>query len=197
MNANYKSIILAIGLFLVLPTGVFAAPGDLDMGFGNGGIVTTTFPPRRSVATDIAVQADGKIVIVGYLDIQRPNGPVILARYNANGSLDATFGNGGITAVTFPHAHNLSAIAIQADGKIVVAGTVAYDHDEFLVARFETNGTLDTSFNRGGFIYVDFGNDDGASDLAIQPNGKIVIVGGSAGNKFAVARLNSDGSLDE
>ncbi len=198
---DMKYIILATIFFLtptlalVQPTS--AAPGDLDTTFGVGGKVTTD---SGLVTADVAVQADGKIVVAGrdlFTSI------IFLARYHANGSLDNSFGNGGIVTTSVGNRNLASAIAIQADGKIVVAGFSGSSRTvgSFVVVRYETTGALDTSFDGDGKVIIDMGNFNSANDLVIQPDGKIVVVGASGifdsrDFAFAVARLNSDGSLD-
>ncbi len=175
-----------------------AAPGDLDTTFGSGGKVTTDF--NFSGASSVAVQADGKIVVAGSGEFGYS---IALARYHANGSLDNSFGNGG-RVVTFVRGRSsASGIAIQADGKIVIAGFSGSSSSvgSFVVVRYENNGSLDTSFDGDGKVIIDMGNFNSASDIVIQPDGKIVVVGrsgviGTGNYAFAVARLNSDGSLD-
>lgn len=131
-----------------------AAPGDLDTTFGSGGKVTTD---SGLVTADVAVQADGKIVVAGrdlFTSI------IFLARYRANGSLDNSFGNGGIVTTSVVGDRNLaSGIAIQADGKIVVAGFSGSSNSvgSFAVVRYETTGALDTSFDGDGKVTTDFG----------------------------------------
>jgi uncharacterized delta-60 repeat protein len=121
----------------------YAAPGDLDPTFGTDGKVTTTF--NFAVASDVALQADGKIVVAGS-NFSSNGTQIVLARYHTNGSLDASFGNGGRV---YTSVGNASAIAIQADGRIVVAGFVCVIGPtcDFTVVRFTTNGSLDTSFD--------------------------------------------------
>jgi len=170
------------------------APGDLDTTFGSGGKVTTD---SGLVTADVAVQADGKIVVAGrdlFTSI------IFLARYLANGSLDNSFGNGGIVATSVGNRSYASGVAIQADGKIVVAGFSGSSSSvgSFAVVRYENNGSLDTSFDGDGKVIIDMGNFSSANDLVIQPDGKIVVVGASGifnlrNFAFAVARLNSDG----
>ena len=177
------------------------APGDLDTTFGSGGKVTTFF--NFSDANSVAVQADGKIVVAGANQPGNGSRNIVLARYHANGSLDNSFGNGGIVTTSVGNFNSASGIAIQADGKIVVAGFSGSSRSvgSFAVVRYETTGALDTSFDGDGKVIIDMGNYNFANDLAIQPDGKIVVVGGSgvaqsSNYAFAVARLNSDGSLD-
>ena len=126
------------------------------------------------------------------------------------GGLDPTFGTGGIVLTSFPPVSkkfhgtggNAFDVAIQSDGKIVAVGWGLHD---FAVARYNTNGSLDTTFGTGGKVETDFGqqNEDDAYALAIQPDGKIVVVGDTAvtvgsvtSNVFAMARYNTNGTLD-
>jgi uncharacterized delta-60 repeat protein len=122
-------------------------------------------------------------------------GRVAVARYNADGSLDSSFGNEGKMTTTFgsPPFDGLKEIAIQGDGKILLAGQA--DND-FGVMRLNADGTLDTGFGKSGTVKVDFsGGQDFVSGVVIQSDGKIVVAGGG-GDGFAVARLNSNGVLD-
>src|SRR5947209_18146229 len=115
------------------------------------------------------------------------------------GDLDATFGTGGRVLTDFGGGAGARALALQADGRIVVAGRsrVAVG-DDFALARYNPNGSLDPSFGSGGRVLTDFGVDDEASALALQSDGKIVVAGFSdvVGFGFALARYNPDGSLD-
>ncbi|MGI8820668.1 MAG: delta-60 repeat domain-containing protein, partial [Chthoniobacterales bacterium] len=184
----------------------FNSDGSVDTTFGNGGMVTTNIAPVDDQANAIALQSDGKIVAAGRRGIQiepaqQRKGHVALARYNSDGSLDATFGNGGTVENDFGQGLESYAIAlmIQPDGKLVIAGGSSY---EFLVARYNSNGTLDTTFGGSGFRLANFSSNwDAATDAALQPDGKIVLVGWSELNSpydsFAVARFNSDGSFDQ
>lgn len=178
------------------------ASATLDPDFGSGGRVTGLLPGEGRA---VALQPDGKLVVLGKAH---------LARFTANGTLDATFGSNGIAPVTFNGVFGEEAmdLALQPDGRIVVAGftraaptTLDYD---FAVARFETNGAPDTSFGSGGLATVDFdGEPDKAESLVLQPDGRIV-VGGYASTRvpvgsitelrtgFGVARLDVDGALD-
>ncbi|HEX2698904.1 MAG TPA: Calx-beta domain-containing protein [Acidimicrobiales bacterium] len=185
-----------------------AAPGALDTTFDTDGKQTVDFS-FTDVANDVAVQPDGKVVLAGFDD--GGNADFAVARLNADGSLDTTFndiasptaytgdGRQSFTfgAGTFGGVERANAVALQADGKIVVAGFTDVG-DNFAVARLNANGTLDTTFDTDGKATVDYGFDDQATDVLIQPDGKIVLVGFDDGGSanFAVARLNADGSLD-
>ncbi|MDB5910520.1 MAG: uncharacterized protein JWP34_4634, partial [Massilia sp.] len=182
--------------------------GTLDSGFGSSGYQVNYAGPSPAAAA-LAIQSDGKILQAGYVyNMGTTQTDFALLRSNANGSLDSTFGTGGRVITDFNFNYdNINAIAVQSDGKIVVAGTTNWNllgigYTNFAVARYNTNGTLDTTFGSGGKVVTDFGtNQSSASAVAVQSDGKIVVVGTTytssfASNDFAVARLNSDGSLD-
>ena len=166
--------------------------GSLDTSFGAGGRVIT---PGAGIS-EIAPQVDGKIVAV--------RGDFSVARYNTNGSLDASFGSGGVVSTSFEGSNTLGAdsIAVQADGKVVVAGYAGncYKDDgcyfDFALARYNTNGSADTSFDMDGKLTTAFGvGYHYANAVVVQGDGKIVAAG-YATDGFAFARYNGDGSLD-
>ena len=177
----------------VLPVvSVQAASGGLDPSFGVGGKVTTSFSGfDQEAASAVAIQADGKIVTAG-----EGGHTFALARYETNGSLDATFDGDGKVTTEFGSNAVAYAIAIQKkDGKIVVAG--GSSNDGFVLARYNTDGSLDETFDDDGKLTTGFGNVAGA--VEIQPDDKIIAAGlkaDSSENAFALARYNSDGSLD-
>jgi uncharacterized delta-60 repeat protein len=186
--------------------------GTLDQSFGSGGKQTTDFFSNGSVGVGVRIQGDGKIVAAGYAAVDSHNTKTdfAIARYNPDGSLDQSFGGGGKQTTGFVGNWALGdAVAIQADGKIVVGGyaeTGAYvsPTSDFALARYNQDGTLDQSFGSGGMQRTDFfGNCDQSFDLGIQSDGKIVLGGfaqardGDSNRDFAVARYNSDGSLDQ
>ncbi len=168
--------------------------GTLDAGFGTGGI--TTMP--NGVPESVAVQPDGKIVVVGHDPYVAA---FLVARYNANGTPDAGFGNGGIVQTPIGSAGLVEsyALALQPDGKILAGGR-AYSNVYYMtIARYAPDGSLDPTFGNGGVAMLNLG-DVGAwlSCLAVQTDGKIVAIGatGSGAYRFAVARFNADGSVD-
>ena len=193
--------ILAATLIATAPLSrVSADAGDLDTSFGTNGIVTTQLGAEVNIhsLSDVAIQADGKIIAVGHSG-PSSNVDVMLARYNVNGSLDTTFGAGGIVKTDFfgfwDSAH---AVAIQTNGKIVVGGPAHLSDASsanLMLARYNADGTLDTTFGSGGIVTNDYGYR--IPDIAIQPNGRIVAVvqSGSSSN-FIVLRYNANGSLD-
>jgi uncharacterized delta-60 repeat protein len=174
--------------------------GSLDTTFDGDGKVTTDFGGGDS-ASSVAIQSDGKIVVAGY-SFNGRNVDFALARYNSNGSLDPAFGSNGKVTTDFGSDDTASSVTIQSDGKIVVAGSsrkTGNSPDDFALARYNSNGILDTTFDGDGKVTTDFGSDDTASSLAIQSDGKIVVAGQSLGSiqyDFALARYNSNGSLD-
>ncbi|MFC5662086.1 calcium-binding protein [Kitasatospora misakiensis] len=190
----------AAGLLLVLavPGAALAAPGDLDPTFGTGGRVTTDFGGGSDEAHGVVVQADGKIVVAGYAGA---TDDFALARYNPDGSLDSGFGTGGKVTTDFNGGSDAAhGLALQSDGKIVAVGRSEVPEGGvgwFSVARYNTDGSLDTGFGTGGRTVVDFGTGgaDDAFGVAVQGDGKIVAAGLTGGD-FALARLNTDGTLD-
>ncbi len=181
------------------------AAGDLDTDFGVTGKVTTQFGGPEDVAEAVVIQPDGKIVCAGY-----SSGAIsiaFVARYNADGSLDSSFGTGGKVTQDFGAGFTLAtSIALQSDGKIVVAGYTrsappATSGFDFFLLRYNTNGTLDTTFDADGKVTTDFSSFDEADALFIQSDGKLVATGYTSNNTpdrtfAALARYNSDGSLD-
>ena len=170
-----------------------ALVGGLDPSFDTDGKVALAGAPL----TALALQPDGKTVVAG-----SSAGDFFVARYNPGGSLDMTFDDDGIRTFDFGGTDAAAGVAVQADGKIVVAGSsTAGAGGDFAVARLNANGSLDNTFDIDGLKLIDFGGAaDAASAVTIQSDGKIVLAGSDAsvgGGAFAAARLNpTDGSLD-
>lgn len=191
---------VAISLALVVALGVPAAHGaggDLDPTFGPDGRVTTAFP-GGSRATAVAIQADEKIVAVGAAAGPSSTGDFAVARYEPDGSLDATFGDAGMVTTALGGGWDeAQSVVIQGNGRIVVAGTDSWLR--FALVRYLADGELDSSFGVGGIVRTNFApGQDVAWGVAIQPDGKIVAVGaaGFAQEGFRLARYRRDGSLD-
>lgn len=182
----------------------------LDLTFGNGGSVSTDFAEgsvddkngdRNDAAKDVVVQADGKILAVGVGATGLSD--FALSRYSPDGVLDSTFGRDGKVSTDFGKHDYAEAVALQADGKIVVAGTVVGtspgDSYMFGLARYNSNGSLDSTFDGDGKVITDFtefpGRPDTATDIIVQGDGKIVVTGNNYWD-FALARYNPNGSLD-
>ena len=190
---------------------VQAADGDLDPTFGTGGMLMTDINRSTDIANAVAVQADGKLVVVGttYKQNDFSDEDFVVARYNTDGTLDNTFGSRGRVRTDFPGLAAVpSSVVIQPDGKIVVAGG-AFPLFTFLgnfeLVRYNRNGSLDTSFGNGGIVTTNFPQGSYASDVALQPDGKIIaagtvfvnfIIGESSDTDFALARYNPDGTPD-
>lgn len=191
-----------------------ATDGAIDTTFGTSGFATAGIsnvvpgPPRPGPI----VQPDGKILIAGTVDSGVPNGfDMMVVRFNSDGSLDTSFSFDGRTTVSFADSTGFdqcTALALQSDGKIIVAGSTqaSGDRQHFAIARFNADGSLDTtSFGAGtGKITVSFGfRNDYANSLALQTDGKIVLAGATtniaisgSNRNFAIVRLNTDGTLD-
>lgn len=173
------------------------------------GFVTTQIGTESSYIKDITLSANNKILLVGSVDDPvAPGSDIMLARYSKSGQLDTSFGgengsaNGVVTLAIGSLFEALQAVRQQADGKIIAAGYTNNGSDEdFLLVRFNSNGSLDKSFGANGVVTTDFGlGNDRASSLIIQPDGKYVLGGYAydSSNKkaFAVARYHTNGLLD-
>lgn len=180
--------------------------GTLDTSFGNKGIVITNINGRAD-ANAVAIQPDGKIVVAGQGKMPDVYHPVFaLARYNSTGRLDTSFGKNGIVTTDFadrPEEGSALGVAIQPDGKIVAVGSVGpyiYSHD-LAVARYNKNGTPDTSFGKKGqYLYANPTGEAIARAVAFQSDGKLLVAGnvspGGGNDNFAVLRLTTKGKLD-
>jgi uncharacterized delta-60 repeat protein len=174
----------------------FNPNGSLDPTFGNGGVATTDLGGNE-ITRDVAIQSDSKIVACG-----TSGGTTAVIRYNPNGSLDPTFGNGGI--VIDPINGSFHEITIQQDNKILLGGQFSDESivrggdNDFAMLRYNPNGTPDPTFGTAGQVIHDIGNGESILDLAVQPNGKIVAVGFifNASQDFAMVRYNTNGSPD-
>jgi uncharacterized delta-60 repeat protein len=190
-------------IFIILHTSItIASPSDLDtsfngIGYENFSILGST----SSQANCVATQIDNKLIIGGQATINGTN-TAIIARCNENGTLDTQFGTNGI--VTFPPStitgmtsNSIVRIAIQTDNKIIAVGFTQNSSINYLLLRYNSDGTLDTSFNTTGYFTSLFGASQSESyGLAIQPNGQILVVGTINNNQILVARHNSNGTLD-
>ncbi len=179
----------------------FQADGSLDTTFGAGGVVTTAVSAVNDTAYAVAVQPDGKIVAAGL-----SGDAALVLRYNADGSLDTTFGTGGVVTTSLPpgSAFFLS-VAVLSDGRILAGGgavppSSSSAFDQFLLARYQSNGTPDTTLGGSGVVTTTFPGRDAISwGMAVQTDGKVLLGGyarASSDSDFALARYNTDGSLD-
>ncbi len=180
--------------------GSLDADFDGNTGAGNG-IVTTAIGNGNDLAFAVALQPDGKILVAGYY-FNGTNNDAVIVRYSRNGVLDTTFDADGIvTAAAGTNTDEAFALALQTDGKIVIAGcTNNATPNDFLIGRFNPNGSPDLSYGTNGLTVTPIGNAaEFANSVAIQADGKIVAAGFSNNgtkNDFAVVRQNSDGTPD-
>ncbi len=173
----------------------YLADGRLDAAFDGDGRLTTDFGAAES-AHALALQPDGKIVAAGEIRSGAFASSFALARYLADGQLDAAFDGDGRLTTTFGSSDSAYALALQPDGKIVVAGSVStLSNPDFALARYLADGQLDAGFDGDGKLTTDFGGAESAHALALQPDGKIVAAG-TTFSDFALARYLADGQLD-
>lgn len=178
----------------------YAGDGTLDDTFSGDGIARTNFTSGFDACYDLAIQTDGKLVAVGEAAGARRR--FALARYNADGTLDPSFGGDGRVTTNFSASADFAnGVAIQTDGKIVATGRAGGSGGRVAVARYNTDGTLDTSFSGDGKVATNFtAGDDLADHVAIQADGSIVVAGTagyfSHNARVALVRYSSDGTLD-
>jgi uncharacterized delta-60 repeat protein len=181
----------------------YTSNGSLDPSFDDDGKVTFLgFGPNHNQAHAVGIQPDGKIVAAGCANCLSSSSNFAVARLNTNGSRDPTFDGEGLVTTDFSgNVDQARALALQADGKVVVAGSAITGQPVFGLARYHTDGSLDSTFDGDGKLTTQFGNGDAAEGVAIQRDGKIVAAGGVcascvAGGYFGLARYTPDGSLD-
>jgi len=209
------TVIVVAALIAWLPGGAqlaHAAAGDLDPTFGTGGKVTTDFAGPDDFGNDMAIQSNGKIVVAGHSGTgSATNYDFAVARYNTDGSLDTTFGSGGkvttdLGGFDYGVSVALQSDELQSDERIVVGGwsgsgsqPVPFD---FALVRYNTDGSLDTTFGAGGKVITNLGGPvDTIFSVALQSDKKILAAGYSGtyfpdNFDFALVRYNTDGSLD-
>jgi uncharacterized delta-60 repeat protein len=183
---------IAVVVLVSYALSAHAAAGDLDPSFSLDGEATTDFSSPVDEGNGVAIQPNGKIVVAGLKG--GTEWDFALARYNRDGTLDTSFDSDGKVITNFgAYVDQAFDVAIQPDGKIVAAG---WSDNDFALARYNPDGSLDTTFDSDGKVTTDFGSTvDMALDVAIQPNGDIVAAGWN-NHDFALARYNPDGSLD-
>jgi uncharacterized delta-60 repeat protein len=186
----------ALGLLFVVAAG--AAPGHLDQSFGHHGVVLTALSRSDTYVSSLAIQRNGRILVAG-----DTGNRIGLARYTRRGRLDRSFGKGGIVSPKLGRPAEALAIALQPDGKVLVAGAIGEgSNNPALLARFNSDGSLDSTFGSGGLVETTLGGQVGAVlALALQPDGKIVAGGitftaNPTEIKYAVARFDANGAVD-
>jgi uncharacterized delta-60 repeat protein len=194
----------AVGLFCGIAAAL--APGDFDGSFGSGGTVVLGVAGMGWNGTSASVQTDGKVLAAGWAGAKG----LVVRLSGADGSLDPSFGSGGEAAIQMGTGGTpltlLIAMALQPDGKIVVGGYAsdASEHQQFVVARLNTDGSLDSTFGTGGVVAQQLGAGatpfSSATAIALQPDGKILVAGGASNasgkSQVLVARLNTNGGFD-
>ncbi len=174
--------------------------GTLDTSFGTAGRVTTRIGSSNDIATAVVRQPDGKLVAAGY-SFNGSNLDFALVRYYVDGSLDTSFGTGGRVTTAIGSSNDIAkAVVLQPDRKLVVAGLstpIGGSNFDFVLVRYNANGTLDTRFGTGGKVTTSIDTkDDNVNALVLQPDGKIVAAGFGGNFDFALVRYNTDGTLD-
>lgn len=166
--------------------------GTLDTTFGGDGVVTTDFGSGPNEAYEVVLRPDGRILAMG-----TSGGRFALAQFNPDGSRDTTFGGGDGEVTTDPAPESAEeggtgrTLTLQFDGKIVAGGDVGTTRFDFALIRYNTDGSLDTTFDGDGIVRTDFGDYEQVEALAVQSDGKIVAAGG-----VSMARYMPNGSLD-
>jgi len=183
----------------------FNSDGSLDTSFGNGGLVLVDMGSTNDSAYAMAVQTNGKIVVVGQTDGGVSSYDFGIARLNSDGSLDGGFGTDGKVVLDFAGSYDIAyGLVVHASGKITVAGTAtdADFHFRFGMTQLNSNGSLDTNFGAGGQVMTAIGTyDTEAYTLVAAGGGKFVLAGYAydfdlGTTNVALAKYNSDGSLD-
>lgn len=200
-----KTIFKTVFLFLVSATPLtclYGQEGILDPSFDLDGMVTIDVPnSSNDVVRSMAVQPDGKILLGGHTS-DGVTDNFCLIRLKSDGSLDSGFGTNGVVVTNFPYSSVGNDIAIQSDGKIILAGqTWSGSKNQFALARYKPDGALDASFGNAGMVTTAFDYAAYATSVKIQSDGKI-IAGGTVnssltdGSLFALVRYTPNGSLD-
>lgn len=199
---NHNRIILAGRADGYMALARYNPDGTLDTSFDRDGKVLTNFrSTEHESAQAIAIDRAGRIIVGG--SAGSDGDYFALARYDVDGSLDASFHHDGKVLTDFRSGRTEigRALAIDHGGRIVLGGWARIDPAssvrQFALARYTADGELDTTFDRDGKVLTDFRSteDEWIDALAIDRAGRIV-VGGAAGDKFALARYLNDGSLD-
>lgn len=207
------TLILALGIHLAgFITVATAAPGDLDPNFGTNGVAIARIGyyssqgQKNERIRDLVIQSDGKIVAVGSTSHTSQGNDIAVARFNPDGSLDATFADGGKVILSIVNGGEARSVALQPDGKIVIAGgsySVLSGKRSIYVARLNPNGARDETFGQYGVTLLDRRTTNATEEayaVGIQPSGKILVAGTSLDGGWpmysALARLDENGVLD-
>jgi uncharacterized delta-60 repeat protein len=195
LSNNYEAIIVAR----------LKPDGQLDSTYNGIGLNLLRSLDYNSYATSLVLLPDGKMFVGGGAFKYAGDAKFIVVKTTSSGALDSTFGKKGIGAVSFTNIDYsaVNAMGVQANGKIILGGFSQRDglSEDFVLVRFNANGSVDNFFGTNGASYTDFGKQDNANALLIQTDGRIVAVGSSHDTEsgesyFALARYNKNGSLD-
>jgi uncharacterized delta-60 repeat protein len=197
--------VIAVCLTFGTAASALAGAGDLDTSYGQGGAAIADFGTFQNGAVvdqafgnAIVVQPDGKVIVVGTgVDQFGQTNDIVTARFTTAGALDPSWGGTGRAQFDFGQNETGYGAVLQPDGKLIVAGdTAAGSTSDVLVARIGTDGTLDPTFGTGGRAHPDFGDQQFGRAVALQPDGRIVVVGYDAGGDAVVVRLSNGGVPD-
>lgn len=192
----------------------YNSDGSLDTTFSADGKVITDFGGRNDFGMAVALQPDGKILVAGRSE-DGNNVDFALVRYNSDGSLDTAFDSDGIVISNFAKGDFGYDVALQSDGKIILAGAMIINSSDFALVRYNHDGSLDSTFGASGLVTTDFGDVETGYAIVLQADGRIILAGtslntnapapnnsiiqmggGGSSQDFALARYNTDGSLD-
>jgi uncharacterized delta-60 repeat protein len=178
--------------------------GKLDKSFSQDGLVTTKMKnSEQDEGHDVVVAGNGKITVAGESEPNSGGVRFALARYKPDGSLDESFSGDGRVTTAFPgtDGSDEAAAIARAGGKVVVAGQSDQGSNEFALARYTKDGSLDPGFGDGGRVTSDLSSANSrARDVLVQPNGRIVAAGDNAlfgAQNYAIARYLTNGELDD
>ncbi len=206
MKLKILSVTLLLSTLLLQKNNIYAQDGSLDITFGNNGIVKSNIGSPYDEISSIAIQSDGKIVVVGKSNLNTYS-DITIARYLINGTLDNNFGNNGSTTFSYSSLDDYGVgIVIQNDGKMLIAGTT-YDstkgNQSAILIRYNNNGTLDNTFGNNGFVVTSINNYNNiCTSIALQSDGNILLGGytetcaGGYTQEMFVIRYQNNGTLD-
>jgi uncharacterized delta-60 repeat protein len=201
-RASWTALAAVAACLLIASPSALAADGDLDTDFDFDGFRTNDCGFTEADGRNMALQPDGKILLLTRVLSAPTDGPVCVTRLTTTGALDRDFGPGGNVLLNENGGAFANAIAVQPDGRIVVGGAVSTDEQlDAIVYRLNPDGGTDNTFDGDGKATLSFGasSDDTVTDIALQPDGRIVLAGRAidgTGTHSGAARLTGDGALD-
>lgn len=195
-----KKILPVLSILILSAAVCHSQDGTLDNSFGTNGVARFAVPGMLDIWNAIALQADGKIVTCGTYN-NAGNKDIVVARLNANGTIDNTFGTAGKVTTAITTGDDLAfGIAVQTDGKIVVAGEGNNgSNKDVIIVKYNTDGSLDNTFDGDGKVITNLGAEEAIRAMTLQTDGKIVVAGGSSlPGQYdpTILRYNTNGSLD-